>query len=257
MDAMILAAGLGTRLHPLTDTTPKALIHVRGRPLLAHVMDRLVAVGATRVIVNAHHHADQIGAFLDGHAPPDVEVSVSPEPDGPYDTGGGLLAAAPLFRREGTFLLHNVDVLSRIPLDMLLAAHRAAGRRAPEAPVATVAVQARDSRRQLLFDDLGLMGWENRDGRGTVLAAERVREPVGAVRGWSFTGIHAIDPTIFDLAERRGVFSIVTWYLDLARRGHRILPFDASGYPWIDVGTRERLAEAEGAMKTMGDDEGR
>jgi MurNAc alpha-1-phosphate uridylyltransferase len=246
MEAMILAAGLGTRLRPITDGTPKALVAVRGRPLLGHVLDRLVAAGATRIVVNTHHHADQIAAFLARHAPPGVEIALSPEPDGPYDTGGGLLAAAPLFRRVAPFLLHNVDVLSRIPLDALLAAHGTAWRRRPDRLIATVAVQARDSRRRLLFDDQGLLGWENRDADGVVRASERVRAPEGTVRPWSFTGIHVVEPAVFDLAgERRGTFSIINWYLDLARHGRTILPFDASAHPWIDVGTRERLAEAE------------
>jgi NDP-sugar pyrophosphorylase family protein len=245
MEAMILAAGAGTRLRPLTDRIPKALITVRGRPLLAHVMDRLVAAGAARIIVNTHYHAEQIGAFLAGHTPPGVEIALSPEPDGPYDTGGGLLAAAPLFRREEPFLLHNVDVLSRIPLDGLLAAHRAARDGSAGRVVASLAVQGRDTRRRLLCDDDGLMGWENRERDGTVLASERVREPTGTLRHWSFTGIHVLEPAVLDLAERTGSFSIVTWYLDLARRGYRILPMDMSAYQWIDVGTPERLAEAE------------
>ena len=129
MEAMILAAGLGTRLAPVTDAVPKALVMVRGRPLLAHVMDRLVAAGATRLIVNTSRHGDQIAGYLQEHAPPGVEILVSPEPDGPYDTGGGLLAAARLFRREGPILLHAVDVLSRIPLEALLAEHQAARER--------------------------------------------------------------------------------------------------------------------------------
>ncbi|HEX9632125.1 MAG TPA: nucleotidyltransferase family protein [Gemmatimonadales bacterium] len=242
---MILAAGGGTRLRPLTDATPKALLAVRGTPLLAHVMDRLVAAGVTRIVVNVHHHADQIEAFLAGHAPRGVEVALSPEPDGPYDTGGGLLAAAPLFRREGPFLLHNVDVLSAIPLDRLLAAHHDARARVGARLMATVAVQARETNRRLLFDDDGLMGWENRGADGAVRGSERVRDPVGPVRPWSFTGIHAIEPGILDHAERTGRFSIIAWYLDLARRGHTVLPFDATGWGWMDLGTPERLAAAQ------------
>jgi NDP-sugar pyrophosphorylase family protein len=247
MEAMILAAGLGTRLRPLTDRTPKALIPVRGRPLLAHVMGRLAAAGATRIIVNTCHHAEQIERYLETHAPTGVEVVLSPEPDGPYDTGGGLLAAAALFRREGTFLLHNVDVLSDIPLGMLLTAHRAARERSAGRVVASVAVQARDTGRRLLFDADGLMGWENREADGTVRAWQRVRDPAGALQRWSFTGIHALEPALLDLADRRGTFGMVTWYLDLARRGYVIHPVDVSGFRWIDVGTPERLAEAEAA----------
>jgi MurNAc alpha-1-phosphate uridylyltransferase len=242
---MILAAGAGTRLRPITDRTPKALIEVRGRPLLAHVMDRLVAAGTTRIIINTHHHEQQIRAFLERHAPPGVEILLSPEPGGPYDTGGGLLAAAPLFRREGPFLLHNVDVLSQIPLNELLAAHLAARERSAKPLVASVAVQDRETHRQLLFDARGLLGWENRDTGGAVLASHRVREPVDALQRWSFTGIHVLEPTVFEQCRRTGSFSIITWYLDLAQQGHAILPVDVSACEWIDVGTHERLAEAE------------
>jgi MurNAc alpha-1-phosphate uridylyltransferase len=245
MEAMILAAGAGTRLRPLTDHTPKALIAVHGRPLLAHVLGRLVEAGATRVIVNTCHHAELIGAFLEGHTPPGVEVALSPEPDGPYDTGAGLLAAAPLFRGDGPFLLHNVDVLSRIPLDALLASQQGARERLGDRLVASVAVQSRATNRHLLFDAEGLMGWENRAADGSVLATQRVRDPVGALRRWSFTGIHALEPTMLDLPHPAGRFSIVSWYLELARLGYAIQPYDASACAWIDVGTPERLAEAE------------
>lgn len=244
MEAMILAAGLGTRLRPLSEQTPKALISVGGRPLLAKVLDRLVKAGARRIVVNTHHHADQIGAFLTDHTPPGIEVVLSPEPDGPYDTGGGLLAAGPLFRREGAFLLHNVDVLSRIPLPQLLAAHRAARAHHGGRLLATLAVQARSTARQLLFDDHGLMGREIRQGDGSIVA-EHAREPVGTIRRCAFAGIHAVEPGILDLPTRTGTFPIIAWYLDLASRGRLIHPFDASAFDWIDVGTPERLAEAE------------
>jgi len=244
MEAMILAAGAGTRLRPLTDRIPKALVDVGGRPLLAHVLDRLVAAGATRIVVNTHSHGEQIRAFLERSAPSGVEILLSPEPDGPYDTGGGLLAAAPLFRADGPLLLHNVDVLSQIPLDRLLATHRGAVEREQGRLVATLAVQARETRRRLLFDREGLLGWENRRDDGTVIGSERVRDAVGPVATWSFTGIHVIDPVMLERCERSGVFSIIGWYLDLARRGYSVLPADLSGHEWIDVGTPERLEEA-------------
>jgi NDP-sugar pyrophosphorylase family protein len=245
MEAMILAAGAGTRLRPWTDRLPKALIPVHGRPLLQRVMERLVAAGATHLVINTHHHADQITAFLRHHTPPGVEIALSPEPDGPYGTGGGLLAAADLVHRTGPFLLHNVDVLSRIPLGSVLAAHRAARDGDPERVVASVAVQARGAQRALLFDATGLLGWENRGSDGAVREARRVREPVGELVRWSFTGIHVLEPVVFDLAERTGSFSIIDWYLDLARRNHVVQPVDVSAHEWIDVGTPERLAQAE------------
>jgi NDP-sugar pyrophosphorylase family protein len=229
MEAMILAAGLGTRLAPLTDRMPKALVPVRGRPLIAHVLDRLVEAGVTRVVVNTSRFGEAIEAWLAAHVPPGVEWAVSPEPDGPYDTGGGLMHAAPLFRGEGPIILHAVDVLSQIPL---------ADMHAPGA-LATLAVQDRPSSRQLLFDDVGLMGsWDR-----------RVREPVGgfaAVRELAFTGIHAIEPALLRLATRRGTFPIRELYLDLAEQGHIIRAYDVSDHPCRNVGTPARLAEAEG-----------
>lgn len=244
MEAMILAAGVGTRLRPLTDRMPKALIEVAGRPLLAHVIDRLVAAGADRIVINTHHHDAQITEFLDRHAPPGIEIAISPEPDGPYDTGGGLLAAAAWFRKDGPILLHNVDVLSVIPLTDLIAGHRAASAEAEGRVLATVAVQSRASSRRLVFDRHGLLGWVNRSADGTVRAAERVRDAAGPVTEWSFTGIHVIEPAMLGLCDRTGVFSIIAWYLDLVRKGYTIRPADVSGYEWLDVGTPERLEEA-------------
>ncbi len=268
MEAMILAAGAGTRLHPLTDRIPKALVEVGGRPLLGLVIERVVGAGAKRIVVNTHHHEEQIGDYLRDNAPEGVDIALSSEPDGPYDTGGGLFAAAPLFREEGPFLLHNVDVLSSIPLDGLVEEHLAArarmegvlrrptdavaGTEGAEAPprrslVASLAVQARDAKRRLLFDDLGLMGWENWGSDRAAEGLHRVRDPVGDLRRWSFTGIHVVEPGIFGLSDRTGTFSIITLYLELAAQGHMILPIDASDYDWIDIGTPERLAEAERA----------
>lgn len=244
MEAMILAAGAGTRLRPLTDRTPKALVEVRGRPLLAHVMGRLVAAGASHIIVNTHHHGDQIGAFLARHAPSGVEIALSPEPDGPYGTGGGLLKAAPLFREEGPFLLHNVDVLSAIPLDGLVAEHSAAQAQRGRRVLASLAVQDRVSNRALLFDAEGLVGWENRGDDGNLLASHHVREPAGAVARRAFTGIHVIEPAVFGLCRRTGSFSIIDWYLDLAAQEYAILPIDVSMHDWMDVGTPSRLADA-------------
>lgn len=245
MEAMILAAGAGTRLQPLTDRIPKALIEVNGRPMLARVLDRLIEAGATRVIVNAHHHENQIRAFLREYPPAEIDIVISSEPDGPYDTGGGLLAAAPLFNEESPLLLHNVDVISSIPLDLMRAAHDVNQHRTESFPVATLAVMSRDADRRLLFDDHGLMGWEDSGSDRAAIGSRRVREPAGAVLSLAFTGIHVVDPKIFTLTERTGTFSIITLYLELAAAGYTILPFDASSFEWIDIGTREKLEEAE------------
>lgn len=246
MEAMILAAGAGTRLRPITDRVPKALVAVRGRPLMAHVLDRLVEIGVNRVIVNAHHHEAKIRSFLAANPPRNLEVVLSPEPDGPYDTGGGLFAAAALFKENRPFLLHNVDVLSTIPLSELLQSHNDAQDASQKPLVASVAVMSREAKRKLLFDDVGLLGWENRGSERAVSRSRRVREPIGSVVSLGFTGIHVVDPEVFSLSNRTGTFSIVELYLELAEAGYRIQPVDVSAHHWIDVGTRERLSEAEG-----------
>lgn len=242
MEAMIFAAGLGTRLAPLTDGMPKALVPVRGRPLLGHVMDRLVAAGATRLIVNTSRFGDQVEAWLLANAPPGVEIALSPEPDGPYDTGGGLIAAKHLFRGDGPILLHNVDVLSRIPLDALRDEHRAARRRQGGRLLATLAVQQRPTSRRLLFDDGGLLGWVRLGKDGAAGETRRVREATGTERDLAFAGIQVIEPELLGLTERTGTFPIRDLYLDLAARGYVIQPADVSRHEWLDVGTAERLA---------------
>ncbi len=239
MDAMILAAGLGTRLRPLTDRLPKALVPVHGKPLLGHVLDRLVAAGATRVVVNTCAHADQIARWAAANTPPGVEIALSHEPGSPLDTGGGLVHAAPLFKEGAPILVHAVDVLSQIPLQALLADHRAARGRLGDRLVATLAVQDRPSRRRLLFDDEGLMGWRGQAGE------RRVRPPAGPLRDFAFAGIHVVEPALPGLSQRGGTFPIVDLYLDLAERGYLVRPMDVTGQEWLDVGTPQRLEEAE------------
>jgi MurNAc alpha-1-phosphate uridylyltransferase len=234
---MILAAGLGTRLRPLTDHIPKALVEVAGRPVLEHVARRLVDAGATRLIVNVHHHADQIEAFVqevDGFG---VDTVISREEGKePLETGGGLLRARSLFRSEGPFLLHNVDVISEMDLAALHAAQIDRG------PLATLAVRARPTSRPLLFDDRGLYGWaDRRTGRE---AHRLVREPVGKPLEFAFLGVHAIAPVIFGLLTETGRFSIVSAYLRLAGEGRIILPYDAGDSRWLEIGNVERLEEA-------------
>lgn len=235
MDAMILAAGLGTRLRPLTDHTPKALLDVGGVPILERVARRLIAAGADRLIINTAHLAEQIEAFVRSRDGFGVETVFSREDPGPLETGGALLAARTHFRADAPFFLHNADILSDIPLDAVYAAHVDAGD-----PLATMVVMDRPTSRKLLFDDAGLLGRMD-EGKGVDL---RVRPPVGEVRAIPFAGIHVISPRVFDLLTERGAFSILDPYLRLAAAGERILPFRADGYTWIDIGRPEQLEEA-------------
>lgn len=239
VDAMILAAGRGTRLAPLTDETPKPLIEVGGRTLLEWVARRLVDAGADRLIVNVHGHAERIAAHLES-LDLGVELVLSRESERPLETGGGVLHAAPLFRRADSFLVHNADIITEIDLGALLASQRATG------ALATLAVHERDTSRFLLFDAAGLLGWENvATGR-----SEHARPARGAVRRLAFAGIHAVDPRFLDLVEERGAFSILDPYLRLSAAGESVLPHDVTGSLWLEIGTPERLEAARRAMGT-------
>lgn len=237
MDAMVLAAGLGTRLRPLTDTVPKALVRVGGVPMLERVARRLAAAGADRLIVNAHHRADQVETFL-AETELGAETALSREEERPLGTGGGVKAAANLFRRDAPFFLHNVDIVTTADLEALYADHRAGDR------LATLAVGRRATSRFLLFDEAGLYGWSN-EGTG---ASEAVREPVGGTERWPFAGIHVVEPAFLDLLEEDGAFSIVAAYLRLAEAGHRIEPWDVGDAVWLEVGNPERLEAARRAV---------
>jgi N-acetyl-alpha-D-muramate 1-phosphate uridylyltransferase len=235
---MILAAGLGTRLGALGETTPKALIEVGGRTLLERVVGRFVAAGATRVVVNVHHHAERIARFVAGHDL-GVEVLLSREDERPLETGGGLWHARALFTAGETILVHNVDVLTGFRLEALRAAQERG------ASLATLVVQERDTARQLLFDEVGLCGREDRR------TGERreVRPPRGAVRALAFSGIHCCAPRLFDLVTERGVFGIVDVYLRLAAAGHVIAPWVPDGGRWLELGNPERLAAAHALLE--------
>ncbi|HLM68599.1 MAG TPA: sugar phosphate nucleotidyltransferase [Longimicrobium sp.] len=232
---MILAAGLGTRLRPLTDHTPKALLDVGGVPIIERVARRLIAAGADRLIINTAHLAEQIEAYVRSRDGFGVEAVFSREDPGPLETGGALLVAQEHFRGDAPFFLHNADILSDIPLGDVHAAHRAAGD-----PLATVAVLDRPTSRKLLFDDAGLLGRTD-EGKGLDL---RVRPPVGQVAAIPFAGIHVISPRIFGLLTERGAFSILDPYLRLADAGERVLPFRVDGHTWIDIGRPEQLEQA-------------
>jgi NDP-sugar pyrophosphorylase family protein len=239
MDAMILAAGRGTRLGELGRTTPKALVEVAGITALERVARRLIRAGADRLIINVHHHADRIVEHVRERHGFGVEVLFSHEPDGPLETGGGLLHAAPLFRRDAPFFLHNVDILCDADLRALYEAHRTAG------ALVTLAVNRRPTARLLLFDEAGLCG--RADGRTG--ARLEVRATGSGTRAFAFAGIHVNAPQFLDLIAERGVFSIIDCYLRLAAASARILPYELAGAQWLELGSPERL---EQARRTLG-----
>jgi NDP-sugar pyrophosphorylase family protein len=238
VDALILAAGLGTRLRPLTDHTPKALIDVGGVPMLARVARRLVEAGADRLIVNTHHLGEQVARYV---AENDfgVETVISHEEGAPLETGGALVAAEALFRKDAPFILHNADILTDLPLRDMYAAHGAAGD-----PLATLAVLQRASTRSFLFDDQGLLGRKD-ETKGLDL---RVRPAAGEVYALPFAGVHVVSPRIFGLLTERGAFSVLNPYLRLAGAGERVLPFRVDGSLWLDIGRPEQLEAARRAV---------
>lgn len=230
---MVFAAGLGTRLGDIGRDTPKALLEVGGATMLEHVCRRLVLAGVDRIVVNVHHHAERIQRFVREHTL-GADILVSRETEFPLETGGGLLHARNLFRRDGSLVLHNVDVLCDFDLRAMHTAALDSG------ALAILAVNQRKTSRHLLFDDLGLFGRsDSRDGTRIT-----VREPVGAVRPYAFAGIHVVAPDFLDLITERGVFSILEPYLRLAGEGHRILPFPLGTARWLEVGSVERLEQA-------------
>jgi len=220
--AMVFAAGLGTRLRPLTNDLPKALVDVNGATMLELVLRRLAAAGVTEFVVNTHHFHDKIAACLREKSDFGFKITLSREEEFPLETGGGLKKAAALLG-GGPFFAYNADVYSEMDLTGLYRAHAAAG------ALATLAVRDRGSKRRLLFD--GNMALRGREGEA---AGERLR-PL------AFSGIQVISPGIFDKMTESGVFSITGVYLRLAAAGERIKGFeDKSGF-WCDIGDLERL----------------
>ncbi len=246
MKAMVFAAGLGTRLRPLTDDRPKALVEIAGRTMLEITLSRLRAVGVREVIVNVHHFADMVVGYLKANNDFGMRVAVSRE-EILLDTGGGLKKAAYFFledssRSEEPIILHNVDVLSTIDLGRMMQFH------AENQALATLAVQDRKASRYLLFDhQLQLCGRRfERDGQ-----TELVRTPP-QMQALAFCGIHVISPRLLTMMTEEGVFSIITSYLSLAAGEEKILAFRADEYSWRDLGTPESVAQAAQDLKQTG-----
>jgi NDP-sugar pyrophosphorylase family protein len=234
MKAMILAAGLGTRLRPLTNDRPKALVEVAGRTLLEIALERLRCFGVSEVIVNAHHYAEMIVEYLKANGNFGMRIEVSREEE-LLDTGGGLKKAAPFFDgSQEPFILHNVDVISEIDLGQMMRRHT------EDAALATLAVQERTTSRYLLFDEAGCLCGRRAGLEGK---SELVR-PVERAQALAFSGIHVISPAIFAKMKEEGAFSIIDMYLRLAAEGELICAFRADGCYWRDLGRPESIADA-------------
>jgi mannose-1-phosphate guanylyltransferase len=238
MKAMVLAAGLGTRLRPLTDTRPKALVEINGRSLLEITLTRLKQFGVREVIINVHHFADMVVEYLKTHKNFGMHIEVSRE-EVLLDTGGGLKKAAWFFLQDPAemdepFLLHNVDVISTIDFREMLNLHHS--RKA----LATLAVQDRETSRYLLFN-------ENQQLCGRRLGKEGrqgIAYPSSNQQASAFCGIHVISPRLLTMMHDEGIFSIIDTYLLLASRGEKILAFNADRFYWRDLGKPNDLKQA-------------
>src|ERR1700688_887046 len=242
MKAMVLSAGLGTRLRPLTDDRPKALVEVGGRTLLEITLARLRTFGIHDVIVNVHHFADKAISFLAEHKKFGMHIEVSLE-NVLLDTGGGLKKAGWFFldhsdsaakEKDEPFLLHNVDVVSTIDLQRMVQFHR------DNKALATLAVQQRETSRYLLFDEqLQLCGRRvGGDARPEIIRTAPTTNDL------PFSGIHVISPRLLNLMKEEGVFSIIDCYLRLAGSGEKIIAFRADDYYWRDLGKPVDLQQA-------------
>lgn len=226
MKAMILAAGLGTRLRPFTNTRPKALFTIQDIPLIEIVLKRLMTFGVSEVIINLHHFPQQIIDFLKSRNHFGMHIEFSLE-EKLLDTGGGLKKAANFFDDDQPFFLHNVDVLSDVDLNLMVQQQKKTD------CLATLAVNQRQTKRYLIFDECHLLcGWKSLLEKKEIL----VRSPSGRTVELAFGGMHVIAPAIFTKAPTEEAFSIIDWYLQLARTGERIGAFRIDQYSWQDIG---------------------
>lgn len=237
MKAMIFAAGLGTRLKPLTDNLPKALIPIAGKPLLEHVILKLKAAGFYEIIVNIHHFPELIIDFLKQNDNFGIHIEISDERVELLDTGGGIRKAAWFFEDGKPFLVHNVDILSNVDLNELYKQHTSTN------SLATLVVSKRDTFRYLLFDDnKRLCGWINEK------TGEVKPKGISHITGFNklaFAGIQVLSPKIFDLMKTLdSKFPIMDFYLSNAEM-EKISGFVPNDFKMMDVGKLDVLDEAE------------
>jgi NDP-sugar pyrophosphorylase family protein len=234
MKAMIFAAGLGTRLFPLTQSKPKALIEIAGKTLLQRSLEKVCEAGISEIVINIHHFGEQIRNFLQRNDYFGLNISISDETDELLDTGGAILKAAPLLKGNVPVLVYNVDVLSSLNIQDLLSYHLKKG------AMATLAIRERKTARYLMFDEeMQLGGWTN-----IATGQEKIVRQSKQLNPWAFSGIQILDPQILDLITETGKFSLVSLYLRLAEK-YPIFGYPDSSSLWMDLGKPDQLKEAE------------
>lgn len=242
MKAMIFAAGLGTRLKPLTDNTPKALLPIAGKPMLEHTILKLKAAGFNEIVINIHHFGQQILDFLKKNQNFGLTIHISDEQDYLLDTGGGIKKAAAFLQGNEPFLIHNVDIISNVDLRRLYEAHSC------QNSIATLLVSQRETSRYLLFNkENRLCGWRNKE-TGEIKSHYPDFVPE-LYTEYAFGGVHVLSPQIFEwLEEWTGKFSIIDFYLSIAAHAN-IHAYPPAGLKLIDVGKPDTLRKAEDLVK--------
>jgi N-acetyl-alpha-D-muramate 1-phosphate uridylyltransferase len=239
MEAMIFAAGLGTRLKPLTDQCPKALIKLQGKTLLEHNIELLINIGVNHIVINVHHFAPMMKEFIMGLNYPGVRFSISDESEKLLDTGGGLKKAHSLFQSKTPVIVVNVDIISNVNLAEIYAYH------IEKNALATLAIRNRESSRYLLFDNnMQLAGWQNLKTNETILTSNQTY----GLKQFAFSGIQIISSGFFDLLPEKDIFSIIEVYLALAGNKN-INGFVHNNGFWYDIGSVQKL---EYAKKNLG-----
>lgn len=231
---MVFAAGLGTRLSNETSVRPKALVDVSGKPLLQRAIEKLKTEGITEVVVNIHHFSELIISFLNENDF-GIPIHISDETEKLLDTGGGLKKAARFFTENDPILIYNVDIISNLDLKLLLHEHLNSG------ALATLVVRKRDTQRYFKFDsEKKLVGWINKKTGETKISNPQNFE--NAIE-MAFSGIHIVQPEIFSLMAETDRFSMIDFYLELAKT-HSIKGYFDNSELWMDVGKPEQLEEA-------------
>lgn len=232
---MIFAAGLGTRLRPITNDRPKALAEIHGTPILEIVIRRLINYGFDEIIVNVHHFADKVIEFLASKNHFGINLQISDERGELLDTGGGLKKASWFFDDSEPFLVHNVDTLTNVDLNDFYSFHK------KNNALVSLLVRHRPGSRFFLFNESKrLCGWENVISKEKIITSDSTKN----LEQIAFSCLHIIDPSIFKLIDEKGCFSIIDVYLRLAK-DHKIMGYTDDASYWLDIGTPEKLLRGE------------
>ncbi len=232
MKGMILAAGYGTRLKPLTNDKPKALVDFNGKPMLEHVITKFIDAGIEEIIINVHHFAGEIYRFLSLNDNFGIDIQISDEREELLNTGGGIRKALWFFQDDEPFIVHNVDVVSNISIADLIEYHKSTG------ALATLALKHRETSRYFLVNSAGdICGWRNKATGKEIISKKNYTDEL------AFSCIQVIHPALFKLTDKRGVFSITDAYLELAGE-HKINGFVTDNAYWFDLGTPEKMQQA-------------